>query len=59
MNRALSLPRLAVVARKFQIGDDADPESTHAAASANGHFLFQVNPVCGEQLLNNKRPRRQ
>jgi hypothetical protein len=25
MNRALSLSRLAVLARKFQVGDDADP----------------------------------
>jgi hypothetical protein len=48
INRALSLPRLAVVARKFQVGDDADRESTRMAPSANGSFSFQPNLAGGE-----------
>jgi hypothetical protein len=56
MNRALSLPRLAVVTRKFQVGDDADPESTYVAPITNESFPFQVNPASGEQLLNKKHP---
>jgi hypothetical protein len=47
MNRAFSLPRVTVVARTFQVGDDPDPESTHMAPGANGSF-FQVNPA-GEE----------
>jgi hypothetical protein len=35
-------------ARKFQVGDDADPESTHVAPSANGSFVFELNPAGGE-----------
>jgi hypothetical protein len=38
MNRVLSLSRLTVVARRFQIGDDADTESTRVALSASGSF---------------------
>jgi hypothetical protein len=48
MNRAFSLPRLAIVARKFQIGNNADPESTHVAPSADGNFVLQLNPAGGE-----------
>jgi hypothetical protein len=52
MNSALSLPRLGVLAGKFQVGGDADPESTHAAQRANESFAFQLNLVGGEWLLN-------
>jgi hypothetical protein len=45
---------LAIIARKFQVGGDADPESTYVAFSANGGFPFQVNPAAGEELLNDK-----
>jgi hypothetical protein len=47
MNQALSLAKLAVITRKFQVGDNTDPESTHAEPSANGSFAFQMNPANG------------
>jgi hypothetical protein len=43
MNQVLSIPKLALVASKFQVGADPDPESTHMVLSANGSFSFQVN----------------
>jgi hypothetical protein len=39
MNRALSLPKLALVARRFQVGDGADPKSTHEAPIANRSLI--------------------
>jgi hypothetical protein len=48
MNGALSLPILAVAARKSQIGGNADPEFTHGAPSANGGFSFQMDLAGGE-----------
>jgi hypothetical protein len=57
MNRVFSLPRLAVVARKFQIGNEADSESVHVAAGVIRSFSFQVNPARSEELSNKKFPR--
>jgi hypothetical protein len=38
MNQGLWLPRLAGVSGKFEVGDDADPESIYVMPGANGSF---------------------
>jgi hypothetical protein len=51
MNQTISRPRLAIIAREFQVGGEADLRSIHVAPRANGSFSFEMNPVGGEELL--------
>jgi hypothetical protein len=54
MKRAISLPRLAGIASKHLVSDDAGSKWTHVTSSAIGSFSFQVNPGGSELLLNKK-----